>query len=446
MKTIATQRAALAAVITLTTAATNANAAGSDDANLADLQRQVTHLQAEVARLRANDDAHWLTQQRQDEIRQLVHDVLADADMRASLLGSGMTAGHDGSFFLASADGNFRLNVGGRLQIRYTYNYQSQGDAADDDRHRSGFENRRTRLNFTGHVINPNWTYQIQGDFSRSNGSFSLLDANVAYNFANGMRMRIGQFKPAFLREANTSGARQQAVERSLVNAQFEQGRTQGIELSGPITDNINFAVTFSDGFSRNNTAWNAETTEYAITGKLDFLIAGNWRQFRDFASWSNDEFGMLIGVAAHYERGEYGTPAASTERFSATADAMLEFGGANLFGAVVMNHLDIDGSGNNTQWGVVLQGGYFVVPDKWEIFGRYEWGNLDSPGTDDLSVLTAGVNHYIAGHNLKWQTDLGYAFNTISSHWASSSAGYRVDKPNDDGQLVFRTQLQLNF
>jgi len=58
-----------------------------------------------------------------DEVRALVAEMLADADTRSSLLMSGGNAGHDGKFFLADTDGNFRLNVGGQVQFRYIANF-----------------------------------------------------------------------------------------------------------------------------------------------------------------------------------------------------------------------------------------------------------------------------------------------------------------------------------
>jgi len=54
-----------------------------------------------------------------DETRALVAEMLADAETRSSLLQNSATAGHDGKFFLASPDGNFRLNIGGQIQFRY---------------------------------------------------------------------------------------------------------------------------------------------------------------------------------------------------------------------------------------------------------------------------------------------------------------------------------------
>ena len=50
---------------------------------------------------------NWMTEERAEEVRSLVRDVLADADTRASLLQSGMTAGYDDGFMIGSTDGNF---------------------------------------------------------------------------------------------------------------------------------------------------------------------------------------------------------------------------------------------------------------------------------------------------------------------------------------------------
>lgn len=413
-----------------------------EDANVAELRALVADLQEQVQMLKAQGSANWLTQQRAAEIRSLVQDVLADADTRASLLQGGMTAGYDRGFFLASADGNYRLNISGRLQFRYVYNNQ---DNSDDD-NRWGFEMRRTRLQFAGHVINPNWTYQIQGDFNRDGGGFTLLDGVIGHKFENGMTVRVGQFKAPFNREELVSSSRQLAVDRSLVNSRFNVGRAQGIELAAQLGENIRVAGMISDGARSLNTPWQAYDTEFAITGRVDFLAAGNFQQFADFSSWDGEEFGLLIGAAAHYQKDEYGTVAGpEVEDFRWTIDGSAKFGNFSLFAAVIGRHLSADNAADADQYGIVVQGGLFIVPNEWEIFARYEWGD-DDTSSEDLSVLTGGVTRYWAKHNLKWTTDVGYGLNQVSSGWASSSLGWRADPAGEDGQLVVRSQLQLAF
>jgi hypothetical protein len=451
MKRNSLTRPALGAAMLVAATATSAALASESDGN-SDLQRQIAELRAEVEKLRGQGEGNWLTEQRADEIRSLVHDVLSDADTRASLLGSGMTAGWDNGFKIGSADGNYSLRIAGRLQTRYIYNYQSDSPT---DRHRSGFENRRTRMALSGHIVDPSWQYQIQGNYSSSgNGEFGLLDAFITKRFDNGMSLRFGQFRHNFLFEDSMSSARQLAVERSLINGRFAQSRTQGLQLSGDAGDNIRWYAAFTEGIRANlgdaprgsNTAWNARTTEFAFTGRAEFLVAGNWRQFREFTSWAGEDFGLMIGGAIHWQRDEYGTDDDVTEMFRWTVDAAAKFGGANAFVAFIGNHENRDNGRSVDQFGLVVQGGFFFVPDEWEGFVRYEWGDADTTGIKDLHVITVGVNKYFAKHNIKWTTDVGYGINEVNSFWASGGAGWRADAAGDDGQIVIRSQLQLAF
>ena len=419
-------------------------------ARIADLERTVDQLQS------ANND-QWLTAKRADEIRALVYDVLADADTRSSLLQDGLTAGWNKNFFLGSADGNFLLKVQGQLQARFVYNTQ---DNSPDDDHRWGFENRRTKLIFSGNVIDPSWQYRIQSSASRDGGSFGLQDAFIAKAFGDHWTLRIGQFKPPFMREELVSSARQLAVERSLVNEEFNQGRSQGVELAYS-SDQFKAAMMLNEGFDRDNTSALTEDTEFAITARAEALLAGSWGQFKDFTSWADETTAVMIGAAVHYERDEFGTGDGlfvdadgdglddtanddELETLAFTADLSLEFGSANAFAAVVYRDLDSD-SVDAEQLGVVVQGGVFLT-NEWEIFARYEWGDLDRAGVDDLSVITFGVNRFWDKHALKWSMDVGIGLNEIAEPWSASGAGWRTDGVGQDGQIVVRSQMQLLF
>ena len=90
---------------------------------------EIASLRAEIASLKGDN---WLTEQRAAEIRGIVTDVLADADTRASLQGSGANAGYDGGFFISSSDGNFSLKLNILQQIRYTFNDRSNAPDSGD--------------------------------------------------------------------------------------------------------------------------------------------------------------------------------------------------------------------------------------------------------------------------------------------------------------------------
>ena len=98
----------------------------------------------------------------------------------------------------------------------------------------------------------------------------------------------------------------------------------------------------------------------------------------------------------------------------------------------VFYRHLSTDATSTELdQYGIVISGGYFVREDI-ELYTLYEWGTLDIASHSDLSVLTVGFTKYFNKHNLKWQNDIGYGFNPVSSGWEVDSAGWRADAPGE--------------
>lgn len=412
------------------------------------LRQRIEQLESKLASMDAKQSDTWLRAERRAEVRALVQDVLADADTRASLLGAGGSGWSNGPF-LASDDGNFRLELHAQMQFRYVFNTQDDGSA---DSSRGGFENRRTKLIFNGHVFDQTWLYRIEGNFDSDGGSFGLQDAYIAKALDNGWVFVAGQLKVPMQREFLVDSMNQLVIERSLIDSEFYAGRTQGVALDYR-NDQFHFTLGYTDGHGATggtNAPALAYDTEYSFTARGELLLAGNWDQFNDFTSWPDEEFAFMIGGAAHYQDGEYGTAADEIEAFQWTIDASLEFGGANLFAYVVGRSLEARGL-DLDQYGAVIQGGVFLTDD-WELYGRYEWGD-DDTDADDLSIATIGANRYFAKNNIKWSTDVGYAFNEVSSTWGDgflgsggSGAGWRADASDDDGQLVIRTQLQLQF
>jgi hypothetical protein len=403
-----------------------------------DQEARIAELEAKVAELSGDN---WMTEQRADEIRGLVQDVLADADTRASLLNSGLQAGYDDGFTLGSADGVFSMTINGHLQTRYVYNYQDDAPPGEDT-NRSGFENTRTRLIFSGGV-GDGWTYYVNGGFYRSDdGSFDLQDAYIRYSFDNGWMMGMGQYKSPFSREFLVDSMNQLAVERSLLDYWFNAGRTQGIRL-GYAADTFRFTSNFNDGADGQNNGWEEFDVEFAMGARFEFLFSGNWEQFDDFTSPMGSEQGFMVGVGVRTETQEYGTPipADEADTFGVTADASLEFDGWNVFTA--FHYLDQDTDSDLTGW--VIQGAYYFS-DTFEGFARFEYMDFDDSG-DDLNILTVGVNMYYSA-NVTMTADVGYGFEAIRTPntGAGQITGWRDDVAGNDGQFVFRTQLSLTF
>lgn len=218
--------------------------------------------------------------------------------------------------------------------------------------------------------------------------------------------------------------------------------RTQGIYFDY-MADQFHTRFSFIDGANGANSPWSNYDTEYAFSGRFEFLAQGTWEQFADFTSPQGSEQGMLFGIGALSQTAEYGTTANNEMQiFVVSADASLEFDGWNLFGSFTWNSWDDDALNDMDWYGFVFQGGYYFT-ETLEGFARYEYNDFDTTGVEDLSLLTVGVNAYYT-ENVKMTADVGYGLDTVSN--ATDITGWRNDTGTEDGQFVFRTQLQLIF
>lgn len=413
---------------------------GTTDARIAALEAQIAQLRSE--------SASWLNA---EQTRALVRDAIVDSESRASLLREGGTAGYrEGrGFFLSNEDGSFDVNIGIKTQFRGVYNNK---DSADESTF--GWENKRTRISLDGHAGSPDLTYMVQWEWNENGGNV-LLDAYGVWNLGNGWDWGWGQGKAPFLREQLVTAFQQLAVERSYVHGWFTVGRTQGTWLHYA-NDTIDFWVSFNDGATQSvagfnagnlNTPFTADGTEWAFTARVQGVLAGQKAQFNDYTSWSTDETGALLGAAIHWQDGEYGTGGEEVETFSWTIDGSLEFGQANLAGYIVGMHTDPNATGATDfdQYGVVVQGGFHIVPDKFELFGRWEWMDFDNAlAQDELNLVTIGFNYYFREHGWKWTTDLVFALDQVPA--TSTNHGLLADAVNDEDQWAIRSQMQVTI
>jgi phosphate-selective porin OprO/OprP len=495
-----------------------------------DAMVQIAELKKELAELKVQNGDKWLTEQRESEIRGIVQDVLADADTRSSLQAAQATAGWNKGFFLASPDGNFKLNVGGQLQTRWAYNWLSTRDmnnsstngvntfnTAGVSKAAYGFEVRRAKLEFSGHVVDPSWQYAVtlayQQFFGQNNsapaanglaggggvsqgdnfaGGIGLENAYIKKDLGNGFSVQVGQFKSPFLREWLVSSKYQLAVERSLVETLFSTGWTQGLQLNWN-NDNLRAMVSYNDGANNANLGSASGTnvsgggvtnngvgfTQWAFTGRVEFMAFGNWAQFDDLTSMRGEGSGLLVGGGINWQRGGEqeanvvggpGSGNADGEFFSWTVDATWDLGGANLYGAWVMNtSYSLPASqGDINSYGIVLQGGYFIT-DAIELFARWEWYCISNKNTNEAgndinaagtfgpnaaavnNIGTVGANWYLSGKNVKWTTDFGVSWNPVTFQnglFGQNIAGadYRTEGANGGGQITIRSQIQLLF
>lgn len=450
----------------------SATFAGGTDADLRSeleaLKAQVKAQSGEINQLRAANGDTWLNERRAEEVKALVKEVLSDADTRASLAEGGATAGHkNGHFFLASEDGNFLLQLSGQVQFRYIWGNNDDVGPGDRESH-EGFQNRRTMIAFSGHLFDPKFTYKISilatdtedDAVSQGDSEFAVQNAWFAYEFADGWQVKGGQFKAPFARDEMVHSSRQLAVERAQVTELFTVDYTQGVQV-GYSSDMVRVMAMLHDGSRNANSDYTSSEAEFAIAARVEILVAGSWKQFEDYATWSKDKFGLLVGAAVDYENAEGETSGTANDILRWTLDVSAEFPelmGLNAFAALYGTHPESrEGATNEPdQFGIIVQAGLFVIPDKMDIFARWEYLDLDnnffestsamgSSVDDVLNTLTFGSNYYFHGHRAKATVDVVWYLDSTSTP-LSSNTGTALLTSDEDNEVAIRAQFQFLF
>jgi len=507
------------------TSLTGAALAGtSADVSYEDLQQRLDAAEAKITELSASQNADWMTEQRAEQVRGLVQDVLADADTRASLQGSGMTAGYDDGFVINSNDGNFSLKINGLMQNRWVYNHRNYSfgeqapDAANNPRGLAlgnasgskndyGFETTRAALNFSG-TAGKGFYYNMRMQYSPYEGTLNASNAgdDLGIDWAyvgmdlgsDGWSMQVGQQKFDVMRAFMVNAEDQQFIERG--NQVYYWGTssyTNGLKLNYA-GDSIRGNVMYSNGngtgllggqFSNGNPGYAGNTTDWALSGRLEWKASGTWSQFDGQGSPQGSEAGMLFGFGAAAMKPDLdrtssqtiaGNPAFGVNQtpgtqWLITADATMDFGGLNVGASLtygddeprgVAAALPANVSSPDNQIGWAVEAGYYLNAD-WELLARYQYLDAglkdtlrdvnagDTVGHDNFKTLTIGANYYMSA-NAKLSMDWGYQWGGNLNVGGAAYAGWQntagavdaagADVSGNTKQWMLRMQLQLSF
>ncbi|GAA3645388.1 porin [Flavivirga jejuensis] len=365
-----------------------------------------------------------------------------------------------GLFNLVGKDSSWTMKIGLRAQILATSTWP------DGESNESNFLVRRSRLKFDGYAFTPKLKYKIELGLSNrdlsgasiytSNAPRYILDAVMKWNFAPNFELWFGQTKLPGNRERVISSANLQQVDRSLLNSRFTIDRDMGIQLrhQTALSDTfiIKEIISIAQGEGRNITTGNLGGHQY--TGRIELFPFGNFSSKGDYkGSDLKREKTPKLSVAAAYDfnnnavknRGNQGSYMVTDTGFHETnistlfIDAMFKYQGFS-FMAEYADRDAKDPFARNSDdsiayvvqvgKGLNLQTGY-LLKSNWEISGRYTNIELDKviTGENPENQYTLGVSKYIAGHNLKVQTDISHL---------------EVDGSNNE--LMWRLQFDIHF
>ena len=319
-----------------------------------------------------------------------------------------------------TADGNYKLRT--RLRGQFLGEYKKPKGGDDN----LGFRVKRLRVVWDGNAFAPWMKYKFQYEFSKG-GELKDLKLSFAKN-----RMFIpvvGQYKVPFNREMLNSSSALQLVDRSIVNDYFKYDRDIGVGAYGLLGDGM---VRYElGGFQAQGVNQSVDSGDKGLlwAGRVQAaVIGGKARKVKEnFARKPTLTVGAAVaGIdveggkdtnLGRVNKVDRGSDFADGKITSITADVNYRDPRFNLTGEYVGRWANPDAAGATAfDYGFRTQGGFFVMPKKVELAGRFAMVKFDdvagdlAPDLDNVWTYTQGFNYYFSG-NHKWKLQLDYTY-----------------------------------
>lgn len=134
---------------------------------------------------------------------------------------------------IESGDGNYAVNIRGRMQLRLWRPFDENPWKAADltAKPKTVFKFRRARFKLEAHAFRPWFTINFEEDLLGT----GIVSLYATVEKLEWLQFRAGQFKPDFSRERSTSSAKQQFADRSIVNQVLTVDRQRGFTVFGHV-------------------------------------------------------------------------------------------------------------------------------------------------------------------------------------------------------------------
>lgn len=270
-----------------------------------------------------------------------------------------------------------------------------------NNEHLQGFLIDNVRIELTGDA-GSDYSYKVSFDLAGeaaggattlTPGGLLLKDAYVKFKIGDYVTGKMGQFKANFLRSSTVRDQNLLFLDRTLLG-DFSMWNTRepGLEFAGSF-DTIGWSVSAQngiDGVAKKN-EYCAKVSANLIgggVGKVEGAYgAGDGTALSAGLAWMDDgtlDKGSAIGAEVALTAGPFSVHAEIVDLDD------------NIPGSLnpIVVGLPI---ANTTPWDLTAS---YLFTEAWEAMIRYE--DLDDDA-DDSSLLSLGVNYYVAGHDIKW-------------------------------------------
>ena len=333
-------------------------------------------------------------------------------------------------------DSLFSLNMRFRLQNRIGFRTESGEDLSFEQ---TDFRIRRLRVRLDGFVFNPRIQYYIQLGFSKSDMDLDggevaqpIRDAILYYHFSPNFYVGLGQAKLPGNRERVISSGNLQFAERSIANSFFTLDRDFGVFAYYIIPSQgkavYQFKGAISSGEGRNPSVGDRGLS---YTGRMEVLPFGKFTNGGDYSEGDLElEARPKLSLGASYNYNESGSrsrgqlgPELYQKRDQRVfiADMMLKYRGWALLGEyfsrnasnpITYNPLGLRqavwvGTGQNLQVSKLISKQGELAIRYAQITPKQSIRNLEMQREE----TTLGYTHYVGGHRVKLQGNLGYSW-----------------------------------
>ncbi len=385
------------------------------------------------------------------------------------------------SVFAIAAASEFKLTLGGFIQAQIEAGdvsaFEGRFQPASGEI-KDRFRIRRARINVSGDY-KEEFDFKLEGEFEQSDVGFTVRDANgrtlgsnstrTAFGatdvFANWHRfpelnVKVGQYKAPFGLEQLTPDTKLFFNERSLVTTALTPERQIGVMLWGkPLArlwpeqkDLLTYSVGAFNGTGRNITT--NDNNEFMYVGRLEVMALKSKILNQDVSVKfgadglsSRDEAGNTISPALRENSdgslSSFSLPSAG-ERTAYGLDASVRVGPFDFVGEYLNQRVStriVNGIAPLftafRSDGYYLQGSYFVIPKKLQLVTKWESFNPDQFADDDIHSITAGVNYYLKGDDIKLLANYIHT-------WSDFREGKPAFEHSEFDQVIVRLQVMF--
>jgi phosphate-selective porin len=287
----------------------------------------------------------------------------------------------------------FTLNIGARVQVRYSYLDVDAVDAV------GSFGIRRARLSLGGEAYQ-HFAYAIQVELAGTNAR--LLDANIRYTVAPMATVWFGQGKAPFGRQQLTSSGNLQMVDRSITDGRFAPGRQVGIALVG---QSAGRAFEYGAGlYNGNGISTTNPDMNYMVVGRAVWTPLGAYDPVESAFDYPAAPR-VALGVAGMHNT--VGRDAGEDDIARIGLEGAFKVRGFNATGEYYHERLSPAVGGRLDTDGWYVQGGYLFPNRHHELVARHAVISPGTPTDTDTTETGVGYSLYLNAHRAKLQTDI---------------------------------------